>query len=70
MKLFHGDYDAYLKREHQEIRDTTAEALTKIELNITNVMTKLGDPLLSNGEKEELEVEFQTLIKQKRKITE
>ena len=70
MKLFHGDYDAYLKREHQEIRDTTAEALTKIELNITNVMTKLGDPLLSDGEKEELEVEFQTLIKQKRKITE
>lgn len=70
LKLFHGDYGAFLKREQQETRNTTAEEKTKIELNITNVMTKLGDPLLSKEEKERLEEEFQTLLKQKGEITE
>lgn len=68
LELFHGNYQAFTQRDQKETRDIRAEEQTQIELNITNVMTKLGDPLLNATEKEKLEKEFQELLSKKREL--
>lgn len=68
LELFDGNYKEFQNRDQNQIRDLGAKELVKIELNITNIMTKLGNPFLDESENEMLEIEFQKLLEQKRKI--
>src|SRR5699024_4274078 len=68
--FFEGDYEEYHNWDHQKERDLVAEQLTKIELAITTVLSKLGDSMLTEDEKNVLEEEFQKLIKKKTMLEE
>lgn len=68
LKLFDGTYEEYERRSQFKERDTTSENLAKIEIAITSVLSRLGDPMISEDEKNNLEKEFQTLIQKKQDL--
>lgn len=70
LELFNGSYEEFENRSDLATRDMTAEHLAKIEMDITNVLGKLGDPMISEENKEKLEDDFQQLLKKKRVLEE
>lgn len=61
--LFDGDYSAYLERDQKRERDVQADQLLKLETAIADVLSRLSiEPT------DELENEFQRLLKEKREI--
>lgn len=68
LESFEGSYKEFESRDSSTERDTTAEELMKVELEITNVMTKLGDPMIEKEDKEAIEIKFQELLKVKKEL--
>lgn len=69
LELFDGEYDTYLNRDQKSERDLSAERLTKIEMNITEVLGRLSNPMLTDEEKQKLDQEFQKLVKERNRLT-
>lgn len=65
IQLFDGTYEAYQQYVPQEELNTNEERLLVLETKITEVLSKL-----SMEPSEELELEFQNLLEEKRKISE
>lgn len=68
LEWFDGSYEEFLNRQVSNSRDTDAEELAKIELNITQVLSELSQPMLTDEEKERLDSKFQALLQQKRNL--
>jgi pleuromutilin/lincosamide/streptogramin A transport system ATP-binding/permease protein len=68
LDIFEGSYSEYEKRDLEKERDLDAEFLVSIELEITSVLSELGDPTITLEEKERLEAKFQKLLQEKRTL--
>jgi len=68
LELFDGTYEEFENKTEEEERDTTADSLMQIEMDITTVLGKLGNPRLTEEEKETLDAKYQALLKQKRSL--
>src|SRR5690625_722258 len=68
LELFAGSYTEYNNRSQLEERDMTAEFLMKVEMQITSVLSKLSDPMLSEEDKAKYDGEFQKLLSKKREL--
>ena len=62
LEMFNGTYDELNLYKQNKARDTEAEQLLKIELEMSLLSSQLSDPLISEQEKEHLDQKFQELI--------
>jgi pleuromutilin/lincosamide/streptogramin A transport system ATP-binding/permease protein len=68
LEFFEGSYTEYRNRGNQANRDLTAEKLMKVEMQITSILSELGNPMIEKVDKEILENKFQELLQQKREL--
>ena len=68
LTLFEGSYEEYSNRDAPRERDMEAERLMQVEMEITSILGQLSEPLLTDEEKEQLDLHFQELLKEKSRL--